>query len=418
MYCPECGSKNADDALFCGECGKTIEREDLKQDLKQPLKEQLRPIVVQPSKPMSKKNKIILILTIIVVAMAGSCYSLGNYLSKPERIATKYFEEIMSSKWDKAYDYYEIASSTFLSREQFIQSNTKGNQQVANYKVVNNETADYGNKISTTLLIEYRLVGSSDLYTYNVDLIKQRQKQFLFFNKWKVSPDDVVIYDYRLDVPKNTTVVLDGITLSDEFLREADYDYIDSYVIDAMFMGEHEVAIAQENMEDYKEDISISNGGSNFYLDSMLIKEEVKDNIVTRAEELLNTIYQSAISKKSFSEISNLFSSSNEVQSSMEENYNNLKASLTQEDEYEEWGITSIVISNISSNLEQYSNMDQLVVKVNQEYSYEYKYQTKDWWTNEIIKESGSSSDYSSLSFVYEDNKWLLSYIDLNSIYY
>ena len=90
MFCGECGTKNKKNAAYCEGCGAKLKEE--KEDI--PTKEK---------KPMSKKNKILLILLVIVIACVFALYKVGENLTNPKTIAKDYIKIVINNDLSSLY---------------------------------------------------------------------------------------------------------------------------------------------------------------------------------------------------------------------------------------------------------------------------------------------------------------------------
>ena len=97
-FCPNCGAKIKADATFCPSCGtKLTKQEQSKQEYRTkslqasapktvPVKQQVQ--VRQRRAPMKKRNKIILISLLVIVALGGAFYSWGsNHFQRNNQVA-------------------------------------------------------------------------------------------------------------------------------------------------------------------------------------------------------------------------------------------------------------------------------------------------------------------------------------------
>ena len=130
MFCEKCGTKIEDGAKFCEECGtpvaseeiviETPEKEVPKNEFVAPVLDENEdetpvlnpePQVIREKKPMSKKNKIILIASLALAVCLVCLYYVGKTLADPARIVNSYVDAVSSGDYAKAYEYMDIEES-------------------------------------------------------------------------------------------------------------------------------------------------------------------------------------------------------------------------------------------------------------------------------------------------------------------
>ena len=103
MFCPECGTKNADDGRFCENCGAKLEHPQTSPAQSvQPNTNQAQPQVAPatipkpPRKPMPLAAKLIIILVLVLIAAGTGGYFVLKSLTNPENIVTDYAKAYVS----------------------------------------------------------------------------------------------------------------------------------------------------------------------------------------------------------------------------------------------------------------------------------------------------------------------------------
>lgn len=424
MFCPECGEKNPDDAAYCQECGTKIENPidissvvpqmnsqlQMPQNYNQPVMP-AQPVQIQPTKLISKTRKFIL-AEIVVLCLACVCfYNVGKKMYSPEKAAERYFLKAMSGDWEGVYDDFDIVESEFLTKKEFVKAQQdQGSTPINTYKISN--IAHYDDSLGTSVDISYRSKGSSDNSDYSVSLNKQADKNFWLFDSWKVDPSSYIYNDYSITVPVQAKVVFDGVELTHNYAVDEDSSMA-YYQIPELFIGNYEIKVTQEDMEDIKTVISTDDGG--FYIDQMTLKEEVKEKLVQEAGTAMEAIYNAGFSSAPFSQIASLFTEEEETRSNMESAYSDFIYNLGANNET---GLKMVDFSNIVGTTSYESVDGNLYVYVTIDYVYTATYTESDWWTGDIV--TNTYSDYGSTDFTYvlEAGKWVLMSTSFNTIYY
>jgi len=75
----------------------------------------------------------------------------------------------------------------------------------------------------------------------------------LFFDKWEVSPDAMIVKDFYVAVPNGAEVTVDGVKLGEDYLKKSKSDeYQQYYVIPELFAGEHQIVVTKEGMAEVR----------------------------------------------------------------------------------------------------------------------------------------------------------------------
>ncbi|BCN31608.1 zinc-ribbon domain-containing protein [Anaeromicropila herbilytica] len=420
MFCPECGAKVPDDAAFCGECGTKIE---IQPTITGPTNESKQELMYQPpasaiptfhpKKQMSKMAKIVLTEAILLAVGLFSFVAIGKKQFGPAQVAKHHFLKEMNGDWEGVYDDLDIATSDFLTKKEFLKA--KENQGATKYNTYQIDSNSSSKKdISTTVDISYRLKGEHDDSAFNVELNKQSSRNFLFFDSWKVAPDNYIYSDYSITVPSKAKVVLDGITLGSSYLNnESEDDSYDSYVIPELFIGQHDIKITQDNMEDIKSTISTDNEG--YYLENMTLNKDVQTELAKDAAKAMKELYAAAATQSPFSDISDLFISDEVQRSNMKDSYTYFSSYFSSGDGT---GIDAIDFSNVTGDVSYDTIDNQLYITVTVDYDYNLTYSVNDYWSGEKQTNTYSNSSSTDFTYVYEDGKWLLDRTDFNTLYY
>lgn len=469
MFCPECGAKNLDDSLYCSECGTRLVspvNETTQQQSPKPTqggyenpkpfhegytntkpdqgdytyikpnqkgytntqpsqestyaqpaqmgytyKQPTQPSAQVPRKPMKIIHKIMLVELIVAGLLVICFYNVGRKAFSPERTAERYFIEVMNGDWESVYNYLDRKESQFITKKNFI--STLKNQDPTDYNTykigkANNDMDNLG----TSVDISYRVKGSSDNQDYTVVLNKQGKKNFYLFDSWKVDPSSYICNDYTLTVPSGVKVKFNDTQLNEEYLSSEENGYA-SYVIPELFHGEYQITLTQENMEDYTTTISTYDG--QYYLDQMILKNDVQKELIQTAGNTMKQIYDAGFKEAAFDTIADLFTEDKVIRAEMESNYSDFCYTIGDNDEI---GLQKVDFSNVSGTA-SYETIDgALYVYVTLNYDYTATYGITDWLTYEITTNTYSDYGSNDYTFLYENGKWNLTSADFDAIYY
>lgn len=380
MFCEECGTKNEKNAAFCEKCGHKLEVEEKVTTTK----------VVKPKKPMSKKQKTLTISIIaIVVILIGAYMFVGN-MFKPDKVAVKYFKAYTDKDADTLYSTLNIEESKFVSKE-LLEKSLKNEDKikVANYKVEKSENDK--DSLNTKVTITYVEEGSSKEKTMRVTLTKKKSKKMLLFDDWSVDSSALIAKDYTISVPKDGSVKVDGVSLSDKYKEDSYSSYTDTYKIPSILIGNHEVAVELKSGIKLSGEAKISSGSYGSFSSSKLeLESKTKKSLEKDIKEKISLLYSSAIEDKSFEDISESFDEDYRDDISYE--YSNIKSGASSYNKLKSMDITDVTIKSY------YTDEDSIRLTVSMKYSYKIEYKSGDE-TKEYSKKDRTDTFYVDYKF-------------------
>ena len=227
MFCQECGAENKDSSIFCEECGMKLDK---------PANNGL------PRKPINTKTKIILGIVAVLILILGA-YNVVKSQCSEERVAEKYFKNVMNAKWDNVYDDLDLAKSNFINKDQFIEVHKdQTKRKLYAYQV--GPTKENQDELSTEVMITYQ-TSENLVQQYRIVLNKQAKKRFLFIDTWKVNPSEYILENYKIQVPNNTKVTFGGVDLGTNYMQKSD-DYYSYYTLPKVLSGTYDIKVRSE----------------------------------------------------------------------------------------------------------------------------------------------------------------------------
>ena len=402
MYCGECGAKLKKNAEFCGECGaKVHQKEEEEKKTKNVVKKTER-------KPMSKKKKAIIItVVVLVVAVIGSYWFLSKRFG-PEGVATEYLEAMISNDADRIYNAINLSGdTTFTTKEAFekiFDSLHNGYDDVVNYKVIDVEY----NEGKLTANVEFQIASEgSEEDTITIRVIKNSQKKFLIFDSWQVSnvSNSLLVKDYQITVPKNSTVTVNDIALESKYLNnDKSTEELDVYVIPQIFVGTTTIkTVLPCGIEETSEQ-NISSYNTSYKADVSLesLTDEMETTLEEQVKKDLTTLYANIIAKKDWNSIKESYNYANADLKNLEQEYEDLYEELVTDNDVtlKAFEVTDVNITDVSLN------DNQLEISAKFTYKYTVDYQN---FNNETKTKEGNSSYTTSISYDYVDNAYKIN---------
>lgn len=220
MYCKNCGAQNSDDAVFCLECGASLEAEAAAEE------RHAKVGVSQKLKSLSK-NKLIGLIAAGVAALAGLiiiCALLFG--SSWKKTAKGFTQQALKGNWVKAANYYNSKMTNYdikknydgdkndyktdlkADGEEFLESLENSDYIIKDVRVVGYKKVDKDDiadmnetlkdiKVSITISdaitayvrVDYRRNGSNNSRDLEISLIKVG-------GKWHVANGSLDSIDY------------------------------------------------------------------------------------------------------------------------------------------------------------------------------------------------------------------------------
>ena len=407
MFCAECGTKNENGAQFCENCGHKLEVETVTtQTSVAPGKSFSTKI-----KEMSTKNKIIAgVITIVLVALIVVYFILNN-MTKPETIAEKYFNAVMSYDADTVYSFLDVKESEFTTKEMFkkISENEIDDEdipKVVNYTVGEPRTSTDG--LSTTVTITYVLDGDDDSDTADIKLVKAKEKKWLFFDNWKVNVSGTdTVKGYKIKVMKDSKVTVEGTEVNKKYIDEKESsDSYDVYSMPAMFGTYYDIVINLPIGIEVEDSMYVSEGSTYTYrFSSSDLTDEMEEKIESAVKNNLQTLYNGVKDKKTFDDIKSSFEYKGSDLSDLKDVYEDLASDISDSITLTKVEFKDASISNISIN-----DDGNLYVSAKVTYDYSLTYQLGE----ETKTNDDNDYDYVYLTFDYVDETFKL--IDASSL--
>ncbi len=372
MFCEECGTKNANDAQFCENCGAKLKVEK-KLPKKSPKTEPTESFSTKLKK-MSKTKKMIGGIVIVFVVICIIAYSVINNKLSPKTIAKDYFLAAANMDAEKLYQYMEVEKSEFTSKSMFKKLfeekyDEDDIKKIANYSVGKVEKDASG--FTATVTITYVENGDDDSNTVKVKLIKQKAKKYLIFDEWQVATDNMpmeITKDFEMKVLKGSKIKIEGKEVNSKYIdKEKSDESYDVYKMPAMFTTEYSAVISAPMGFDVEEKIRVSKYSNYTYsLSEDNLSDEMKKQLTDLAKTSLQTLYDGAKDQKEFSEIKSSFDYKGADLTDLEKSYNSLKNSLANS------GLTSISFTEVTLN--SFSSSDTYRCYVSTKYKYSVNY--------------------------------------------
>lgn len=445
MFCPNCGTKNEDGALFCGACGTRLEaapaepipspgepvmpQSDPSDSPYQPANDPIPTPVPYPGpqipmpKPPKKPIPKVLVAAIVELLVAiGIIAGIVNVLGKkfaPETVAKNYWEATVEHNWAEAYAYCQFPDNELLTAQMYVDANASNTEilQYNSMRVIDQSSmmqqqlgdlsellGGSSSKIkdgglTKNIVIEYLVKGNSQKdYSY-LTLAKTGKKQLLFWDEWKVTSTDSWAHDITFRIPVNAQITFNGtqVKTAAENIENGRKEFTIPY----LFVGDYQVEVTAEGMMPYRKLMHIDQYGSDYTNIDLVPSQETIESLSQQAGEDLMTIIEHAMNGSPFSEVESLFS-----QNGINEGYvmDDYAAFLEIRGDGRKSGITSLQISNVICTLD-YVDSSYITLDITADKTMTYLYQG---WSS-VSTQQDDYSIHTYCTYELEDNSWKLS---------
>lgn len=387
------------------------------------------------TKRLPKSVKILLILNLIFLFVVIVISVIASSLTSPKHIAKGYFNTIVDGDWNKMYSYFSLENSDFINQDSFIKMmENEINLEIENFEILKESSLSYENSflekypfsknyyksssdsdMIKTYVVNYILKGSASPQSETITLVKSSGKKFLFYPDYYVNVDNLIVSNFHVSVPKESTVYIDNIKLTekmtspDDDYNYSDYNY-DTYVVSKIFSGEHELKVEHPICDVYTEKIQINDSdyySSSYTVPELILNDSVRANLTNMTEDIYIQIVSSALEKKSFDTLNLACTSDPNQLAGIKESYDSLIKRLRDEDGT---GYQSITFNAFTDNSSQIEFDASGTYFCDLEIEYDYVMILKDWYTDEYSELQSTYPSYSPIQFtyVYENNEWVI----------
>lgn len=404
MFCPECGRKNDDNAVFCENCGTRLNNASMPKES----------IAVNDirGKIRLPVNKILLVelgAALLSFVIFSGVYN-ARYSAKST--AERYVKAKYECNWDEVYDTRLVEESgDFMTKEAFITASAMNYDTVepAEMEVVDVEKKS-GGLSSATYIVNYNLLNEPG----DIE-VKLKRKGFT----WKVDTQEYIVENYSVLVPSGAKIKIDKIDVPEKMKVSERKKGFDTYEIPKIFGNTHYVEIEGENLKATgqlvtgygQEDVSGTECIVRTGYDDQTI-----ETVMKQAEADLGEILNAAASNKRFSEVAVFGRMSETNKEGMISDYDYLRNTIFENGNSGrsllKYQLTNGEIKGKATGDEE-EGVSLIQIELKGQCYMEKQY--KDWDGKPNIEDTNGTDIY-ELRYVNEDNTWKLydMYIDGN----
>ena len=293
----------------------------------------------------------------------------------------------------------------------YCETNTNNYSNITSYNITEQMPERTNEELIKSYIISYVTSGATFENSFELKLVKQEEKSWLFYPTYKISTQNMLGECSILTYP-NSNVSIDGTEITSNHTDDNGYAI---YTVSSVFQGEHTLKISHELFEDYEDTLYISDSPETVNVDSIRLKEDVLEEIASLTQSNFKLMCEGAIAGKEFKNLGIACTKDDDNLERLIEQYENFSKRIKREDGT---GLKNITLSNFSNKSTQSSMNRSMTYRsyMNFNYTYTYTYKSGDEVKEELSQRERNG--YISITYSYENDGWVMSSIDNYSIYY
>lgn len=377
------------------------------------------PVYAPQRTPHKPVNPFMIVSFVEIVAfciMIAVFFNVGQNTFGYENVAKNYFKSIADCDWDQVYNELELKESAFINKDAFLEMR-KEDDKISYSKIKVESVAD---KNTAHVNITYYEKGSDYASgELQVKLTRQPKKSFLFFDNWKVSPDNYVVNDFTIYAPQGADVYLDNQVIPDKYItKKSSSPDSDCYQIPQMFVGTHTSFISFDGFTGPETPVFAQYDYDYLSLeyDSLSVTSKQQEEILNTAYGILQKELSAGVAGNDFSTIEDLFTDDSVVDA--KDSYNSYYLdNFAASDSHS--AVKKLSLNNVTGSFSDFRiSNGTIYAEVLISYDYTIDYRKKDWWTGKYEKETYDGDSSTRYYLQYQDGTWKLSSSSFPSIYY
>lgn len=421
---------------------KPIERSAGNQGSEQPIfdydmQERLKNIPA----PSKKTQKLIGIAAAVVVVLAA-LFGFLSSLCGPKKTAEKYFSAALNGDWGQVYDLLEIPEGALMTKAHFLDICGRNKaEEVSNLKIKEDGKSHEAGAEFIRQYTAYFTIKGGDSSSMSIQMVRQKEKNFLFFSKWKVSAGNMLAKNFVIFAPSGYEISVDGEKLetpaeiggfaSESTGMEAadEFSGYDAYM-ENLFVGQHTVTASAQNWEPAEFIFDLPSGMEYYKVESLEVSQEAVSEMQSIAQAFMGQLYKEALVQQNpsgdylayWAQEGADLEEAQSIKAAADNLYEYMFSELQDSHSYDKVQFTSMNFSNFQSQVNENYNNEQgcLFVELYITYQYDYTYTGTSTSYQGITarEEQGDSGDSSmTVTFKLENGEWKIYSADMYSVY-
>lgn len=353
---------------------------------------------------------MLLLLSAFIGIMLG--LNKANAVDKYVDEAVEYFND---NNWTAFYNYAEVIDNDFINEVSFNDMAENMYGEISEDDIVIEEITEEDDEAKVSIVYK-----TKDGETHKSTLVFQEkdEKTYIFFPKWKLDIDEMIIEDSTFTVPSGFTVYVDGIeiTLDNANIEKDEVAGNDTYVIPRLFKGKHVVYVQKDGLEVVEAEVSWTENNSSYVLDveELQLAQDKAEEIKQSSQDIVVGMYSAIFSESGIDNVSSYFKQDEATISMLTSVYDNMLAAIKPEDGST---LNSMEFTSFNYDVFDYSYPYEADVTISFEctFSARGKRNSKGGVRE---KYEGTSSSSVTLHFIKEGENWYCNTLNMTCIDY
>ena len=168
-----------------------------------------------------------------------------------KKTAKQYVKAVAECEWNDAYSLINLPDGEFLTKEAFINVHADATGEKVEKMAADDIVSTYS-KMPGNKAVKVGYITDSGMQYNDVYLTVANKHYMLFFKKYKVSAENLVVKDVTIKVPKGLTLYINDVIVGDGYKSDASKNgnsSSDEYVIPYLFNGKNNIKVTGEFIE-------------------------------------------------------------------------------------------------------------------------------------------------------------------------
>lgn len=214
------------------------------------------------------------------------------YFNNPIHQVRAYIDAVEGSQWDSVYEMLEMDEyGQFLSKSSYLSIMEEQYRDIQSYSIKKLRKDVYE--------ITYRTNTEEEKTT--VKVTGRKEKDFLVFNNYGISPIDLLIENVSLVVPRDINVSLNGVLLNYDYrVYESEVhteDFENVYLIPQLCKGSYVIELSGDNYQTVTEEVDIINNDQVIKPQLPYLNEKVLEKVSLLCEEKIREQFDEVLEK-------------------------------------------------------------------------------------------------------------------------
>lgn len=335
-------------------------------------------------------------------------YGMDKYVME----AHDYYKD---NNWVALYNYAELKDDDFIN-EYFFEELAK-----KKYGYVNGETLKLGKvkKSDNNATVEmYYSDSLGDKISCDFVMDKLPEKNYLFFNEWRLNIDSLIVNECTIEVPTDIKIYLDGVELDNDNSRIAHKGTIGNveYMIPRLFKGEHTIFIEKDMVEPQEFVVNWNEDKGTFVVDTSQLKlvEGVIDGVENYSENIVQLMYKNVFEETELDGLDSYIDTKDAVKEEFKVTYDKILSAIQPEDGST---LNSISITGFENFVISYVYPDKATVSI--DYNCTFKARgPRNAANGAREKYDGEAKSTVTMEYIFNGENWVCNKLNMDCIDY